>query len=397
MRLTPSDPDIQTIIARIRSKDIDLQPHFQRGEVWSDERKRKLIDSILRNWHVPPIHVVENSQSGILEVLDGQQRLVSIRDFADGKIKVDGSIQPYDHDIESLDGCTYVELPAMWRRKFDQFTIRVLRVTEHKPAEPAELFFRLNQNVALTTAEQRNAFFGRARRQVRELVDRMERRGVGRDFIGFSNSRMAYDDVVARFCVCVENDSLLVKITAQLLADIYRSERGFPRHVLQTASEALDFFAGSRELLVRAVRLNKATLFSWWCFIAVGQRRHGQQFHPELFASFLEYFESYRTQHSRSFFKIPRSSEADREDDPFLTNLMTVFNDRAASRVADPSSIVARDAVLWVFFEHFVRTHSGPRPTAAVVSLARRLRTYPLGSIDEVVSGLIASGWGSLR
>ncbi|MEZ5290948.1 MAG: DUF262 domain-containing protein [Vicinamibacterales bacterium] len=397
MRLTPSDPDIQTIIARIRSKDIDLQPHFQRGEVWSDERKRKLIDSILRNWHVPPIHVVENAKSGILEVLDGQQRLVSIRDFAEGKIRVDGSIQPLDVGIESLDGLSYSELPPVWRRKFDQFTIRVLRVTEHTPAEPAELFFRLNQNVALTTAEQRNAFFGRARRQVRELVEEMEIAGVSRDYIGFSNSRMAYDDVVARFCVCLDNGSLLIKITAQLLADIYRSDAGFSQRVLATASEVLSFFAEARGVLKQSIRLNKATLFSWWCFIALGQRRHRGQFRLDLFAAFLEFFEAYRNRHSRSFFKIPLPDERVREDDPFLTNLMTVYSDRAASRVADPSSIVARDAVIWVFFEHFVGIHGGPRQDGQVIALARQLRAYPPGSIDDVVGNLVASGWGELR
>ncbi len=58
MRLIPSDPDVETIVSRIRRRDLILQPEFQRGEVWSDVKKRRLIDGILRNWHVPPVHVV---------------------------------------------------------------------------------------------------------------------------------------------------------------------------------------------------------------------------------------------------------------------------------------------------------------------------------------------------
>jgi uncharacterized protein with ParB-like and HNH nuclease domain len=75
--MLPSDPDIETIVGRIKSGELDLQPDFQRGEVWPDSKKRRLIDTILREWHVPPIHVVENSGSYTQEVLDGQQRLVS--------------------------------------------------------------------------------------------------------------------------------------------------------------------------------------------------------------------------------------------------------------------------------------------------------------------------------
>jgi hypothetical protein len=58
MRLIPSDPDIATIVARITDGSLDLQPDFQRGAVWSKAKQRLLIDSILRSWYVPPIHVV---------------------------------------------------------------------------------------------------------------------------------------------------------------------------------------------------------------------------------------------------------------------------------------------------------------------------------------------------
>lgn len=40
MRLLPSNPDI---VSRIDSGDIDLQPEFQRGEVWGKFKKQRLI------------------------------------------------------------------------------------------------------------------------------------------------------------------------------------------------------------------------------------------------------------------------------------------------------------------------------------------------------------------
>jgi hypothetical protein len=164
VQLQPSDPDIQTIVGRIRNGDLDLQPEFQRGEVWPLIKKKRLIDSILRNWHIPPIHVVVDEE-GRQVVLDGQQRLVSIRDFVDGKFAIDGSIEPSDASIKLLDGLSYETLPPEVRRSFDQFTIRVFRITDYSPEEPGELFFRLNQMTYLTAAEQRNAFFGPVRQQ----------------------------------------------------------------------------------------------------------------------------------------------------------------------------------------------------------------------------------------
>ena len=76
----PSEPDVQTIVRRIEAHDIDLQPDFQRQEVWSTTKKKKLIDTILRDWSIPPVHLVRTYDDA-LEVLDGQQRLTALRDF----------------------------------------------------------------------------------------------------------------------------------------------------------------------------------------------------------------------------------------------------------------------------------------------------------------------------
>src|SRR5438874_10803932 len=99
MRLLASDPDVETLVGRITSGDMDLQPDFQRGEVWGRSKKQRLIDSILRDWHVPPIHIIENPTNKKQEVLDGQQRLTAIRDFVSGSFRIDGHTEPADPRI----------------------------------------------------------------------------------------------------------------------------------------------------------------------------------------------------------------------------------------------------------------------------------------------------------
>ena len=111
MKLVPSDPDVETIISRMTKGELDLQPDFQRGEVWSERKKQRLIDTVLREWHIPPIHLID-MPGGREQVLDGQQRLVAIRDFVTGDVRIDGSIPPHDSRILELSGKSYEELPA---------------------------------------------------------------------------------------------------------------------------------------------------------------------------------------------------------------------------------------------------------------------------------------------
>src|SRR4051794_6550036 len=110
MRLIPSDPDLATITSRIRDGSLDLQPDFQRGEVWSRPKQRLLIDSVLRDWYVPPIHLVRLPDNRQV-VLDGQQRLRAIDEFVRGRFPADGATQPYSRAIDNLGGLRYDELP----------------------------------------------------------------------------------------------------------------------------------------------------------------------------------------------------------------------------------------------------------------------------------------------
>lgn len=346
MRLLPSDPDIKTIVTRIFDKDINLQPDFQRGEVWGTQKKMRLIDSILRSWHVPPIHVIEIKETGRQEVLDGQQRLVAIRDFVLGDIVIDGNLEPVDEEIRNLDGLKYVQLPDFWKRRFDKFTIRIYNITDYLPSEPGELFYRLNQPTNLTSAEQRNAFFGPARGQVKELVDKIQAFGLTRKELGFSNSRMAYDDVLARLCVYLELETLIEKITATSLADKYRERNGFSSDTLSRVERAIRLFAESTRHFKSGVRFNKATFLSWLIFIE--QVEHIlPNITPHYMGAFISDFEELRLKSEGNYEEVTRRMRV-------MSRLLDSFNDRASSRVADITSVLIRDFVIWVLFKLYV-------------------------------------------
>jgi len=355
MKCQTTELEIETLVHRIKEGDMDLQPDFQRGEIWPPQKKRKLIDSILRGWRIPPIHVVRSSEV-IDEVLDGQQRLAAIRDFYDNIISVDGHIEPLDCSLTELDGLCYRDLPKEWQRKFRQYSVNIVRLTEFKPEEPAELFYRLNQPTALTSAEQRNAYIGATRDRVKTLSKEFIEQGASQELIGFSNSRLAYDEIISKFCYTLKIETLKRKITATDISEQYRSGEPFSNECIETVSSTtkrlMDCIQGCTGF---KFAFNKATLFSWLVFIRQNLSLDDKQM-QEIMVNFefcrgyikgkykkleAEYFETY-SQLKKSL--------------PFFEIMLNTFNQRSSMGSTDALSIIYRDIIIHIFRDTFFGT-----------------------------------------
>lgn len=348
MKCESTDLEIETIVNRIKNEDMDLQPDFQRGEIWTLQKKQKLIDSILRGWKIPPIHVIHNNQS-IDEVLDGQQRLAAIRDFYDNIICIDGEILPENSELIQLDGMHYRDLPKKWQRKFRQYSIVIIRLTEYQPEEPAELFYRLNQPTTLTSAEQRNAYIGVTRDQVKELSNKFVALGASKETIGFSNSRLAYDEIISKFCFSVETGTLKKKITSNDISIQYRQAIPFSDECIRIVSKTLEKFM---ECIIGwddfKYSFNKATIFSWFVFI----RRNLSLSDTEL-KNVIGYFEFCRAFIKGKYKKVDQryievfSSLQKRNS--FFEIMLNTFNQRSSMGSTDALSIIYRDIIITVF------------------------------------------------
>lgn len=348
MKCESTDLEIETIVSRIKNEDMDLQPDFQRGEIWTLQKKQKLIDSILRGWKIPPIHVIHNNQS-IDEVLDGQQRLAAIRDFYDNIICIDGKILPENSELIQLDGMHYRDLPKKWQRQFRQYSIVIIRLTEYQPEEPAELFYRLNQPTTLTSAEQRNAYIGVTRDQVKELSNKFVALGASKETIGFSNSRLAYDEIISKFCFSVETGTLKKKITSNDISIQYRQAIPFSDECIRIVAKTLEKFM---ECIIGwddfKYSFNKATIFSWFVFI----RRNLSLSDTEL-KNVIGYFEFCRAFIKGKYKKVDQryievfSSLQKRNS--FFEIMLNTFNQRSSMGSTDALSIIYRDIIITVF------------------------------------------------
>lgn len=346
MRLDQSSVDISTLVEKIGRGEIDLQPEFQRGQVWPDLKKKRLIDTLLREWYVPAIHIVVNDELDKEEILDGQQRLRTIIEFMNDEFSVDGFIEPEDSQIKQYDGLSYSQLPDRTRSKFRRFTINTVRLRHYKTEEPGELFFRLNQLTALTAAEQRNALIGEPRNQIRLLSEYLDRH-LGEYRIGFSNARMNYDDVLSRLAVTLEAGKLETKITATTLERRYRKGSGFTQDNIDLISISIEKLSIIVNEYPGYIRLNKASLFSWLFFLA--DRRVGGELDDYTISKFFIEFESLR-QAQTKFDWVEREIESENrkilQDLKSWKECISIFNDRSSSRVNDVTSVILRDLCL---------------------------------------------------
>ncbi|MFJ8114086.1 DUF262 domain-containing protein [Streptomyces sp. NPDC096132] len=372
MRLRKSDLEVEVLYNRIKRGELDLQPDYQRGEVWDTIRRQRLVDTILRGWYIPAIHVVRDD-SGAESILDGQQRLRTIQAFMNNEFRASTRIEPLSEELWEYDGCFFEDLPESLKKRFRRFEISVVTLTDYEPAEPSELFFRLNQQYALTPPEKRNALFGRARDQIKEVVSNLVHEGLlRREIIGFSNGRLAYDDVMARVCIALQEGTLRHQLSNSHIEKFYRTS-DFDPVVIQRARDAgiaLASSLGGQKIM----RFNKATLFTWMIFTESVLRRTGATVTEE----FIRGFEALRTGSVEIFTPI----------DPDLIGVAKAYSDRSSYRVLDINSVLVRDFAL-----HILHSSVEGASRRDLVTVANSLKTAT-DVEQEMLAEIEKLGWG---
>ncbi len=155
-------PQIRYLIDK--GEVLNIRPEYQRRLRWSTPQKSKLIESLLLNIPVPPIFLYESSAARY-EVMDGQQRLNSVREFIAGDFAL--SRLPV---LKPLNGLRYSRCPPRIKRALDRASLSAtILLLESEAAESASgvltltdirrfIFDRLNTGgTRLNPQEIRNA------------------------------------------------------------------------------------------------------------------------------------------------------------------------------------------------------------------------------------------------
>jgi hypothetical protein len=178
-------------------------PDWQRGQVWSDDRKQLLIDSILRDWKLPKLYFAKTSDDpDEFDVVDGQQRLSAIFDFFGGELRLSGESAAY------FGGATYEELGPIVTDRFDDFEIEYDEITEATDEELQLFFQRLQGGMNLTGAERLNSISGNLTVFCRSLA----KHSFFKQKVSIRDTRMAYFDIASK-AAAIEIEGLDVGIT----------------------------------------------------------------------------------------------------------------------------------------------------------------------------------------
>ena len=118
------DYPIESICRRFENKKIII-PDYQREFVWTIDKQSKLIESILMGFPIPFLFFYEDKDKGILEVVDGAQRLQSVYFFLENKLKLEGLKK-----LKSLNNCYFNDLPEKFKNKFENTALRVILLEE---------------------------------------------------------------------------------------------------------------------------------------------------------------------------------------------------------------------------------------------------------------------------
>ena len=148
-------------------KELLIQPDYQRLFRWSHQQRSRLIESILLELPVPQIFVIENPD-GVLELIDGLQRISSAIHFIDHRLiepdQVREQVAPEPlrlvgcDIIRELNGHTYTDLPLSLKLRIRRSSVRMVTIKKSSShLLRYEMFKRLNTGgTDLSSQEIRN-------------------------------------------------------------------------------------------------------------------------------------------------------------------------------------------------------------------------------------------------
>lgn len=180
-------------------------PEYQRKYRWSKTQAEELAASLIREFPIPPIYTYRN-EKGQLEILDGQQRVMSLYFYYVGKFFKNEKMSVFDYreiDVDSAgnfvaalekkydivpatfymmvgeEKCdiSYNHLPVALRRKVDYLTISIVEIKiadqDRKDETLHKIFANLNSGgEKLSPQELRNGIypcaFNRAMKNINE-------------------------------------------------------------------------------------------------------------------------------------------------------------------------------------------------------------------------------------
>ena len=156
----PQSQNLDTLMQDVGAGLLQLDPPWQRGDVWGLRKKRLLVDSVMLGIPLPSLifHSQKDGDDRGITVIDGKQRLTSLSQFYDNQWKL--GRYPAGSPLQPLSGKSFADLTPEQRSKFKRTQITCINF-ENLPTRVLYRIFELYNisGIRLNATEIRNAVF----------------------------------------------------------------------------------------------------------------------------------------------------------------------------------------------------------------------------------------------
>ncbi len=221
MEINHSAYTIAEIISGFKRKDIRINRSYQRsGGIWPPSAQTYFIDTILEKYPFPKLYFHQiydrTLKKPIMEVVDGQQRLQTILDFAQDKIRLSKASQKHT-------GLTYSKLDEVTQEAFQMYRVPVDVILAAERPQLLEMFRRMNAYTApLNPAEKRHSIYqGKFKWFAVELADKIS--PILEEFGILTTKqivRMADSELIAELVIVLEEG--LINRTESSINNVYK-------------------------------------------------------------------------------------------------------------------------------------------------------------------------------
>lgn len=192
-------------------KEKIVPANFQRKYVWTIIQASQFIESLLFNLPVPGVILsADKERSGRLLIVDGQQRLLTLKYFLDGEFPKAKSKDTEVFKLVNVNniyaGMGYEDFPEELRDRLNNYVIHTTIITQNKPIDNNSslyfLFERLNSGGrTLTPQEIRSSIYhGRLLEGLNKLKD-LE---LWKNIYGEPDARLRDVELILRFFAFLE-------------------------------------------------------------------------------------------------------------------------------------------------------------------------------------------------
>lgn len=151
MDYTSKTRSLQSLVKDMNKGSINLSHKLQRPEgQWNKKQKSNLVDSLLRRYPISPTYAIVEPD-GTLSIIDGVQRLSTIRDYIEDKFSLSKDMDSIiiNGNEKNLSGLKFSKLDEDTQSEILNAELQIYRMSDCTEKDIREIFARQNSGKPL--------------------------------------------------------------------------------------------------------------------------------------------------------------------------------------------------------------------------------------------------------